>query len=401
MIENQRPFQLIESKTGNRAVAYAVGFGARVSARALYFLSWPFGKKAVKPLSLSEAGKNLKELYPFTESETKIMPLAIEDGSVDVSVIIPAYNAEKYIISCVDSVLGQKTAARVEVIVVNDNSGDKTMERLLKYGGEERVLLVDKKDGGSAAKARNEGLLHAKGRYIMFLDSDDFLPSGAIETLYGAITKSGADICQGGWQYIEKDETLGLTQRYINETYTGKKRAHVFDLPGMPWGKIYTRGLFDKIRFPESYCCFEDSIVHFLLFRSAKKIISVGETVYLWRKNPSGITATSQNSKKAVLSALIVKDLLKMNDALGLEKDSLYLMSLTMQLSNFCYANVRGLSGEEKEKVFAFCSALYKERVAQGEIKGLPYVIKNEAKALLSGRFDLWEKQGKLFQLMN
>ena len=133
------------------------------------------------------------------------MPLAIEDGSVDVSVIIPAYNAEKYIILCVDSVLGQKTAARVEVIVVNDNSGDKTMERLLKYSGEERVLLVDKKDGGSAAKARNEGLLHAKGRYIMFLDSDDFLPSGAIETLYGAITKSGADICQGGWRYIEKD----------------------------------------------------------------------------------------------------------------------------------------------------------------------------------------------------
>ena len=90
-----------------------------------------------------------------------------------------------------------------------------------------------------------------------------------------------------------------------------------------------------------------------------------------------------------------------MNDALGLEKDSLYLMSLTMQLSNFCYANVRGLSGKEKEKVFAFCSALYKERVAQDEIKDLPYVIKNEAKALLSGRFDLWEKQGKLFQLMN
>lgn len=400
MIENQRAFQWIESKTHIRCIALAVAFAARVCGRALLLLSSLFGKKVIAPVSLDEAEKALCELFPHDVSETNVPPLKNDDGAVDVSVIIPAYNAEKYIIACVKSVLGQTTAARFEVIAVNDGSSDRTMELLSSCAGDARLSIVDKKDGGSASKARNEGLLHAKGKYIMFVDSDDVLPQGAIEALYTAVKRENADICQGGWQYIEPNGELGLTQRYKKETYQGNKREYIFDLPGMPWGKIFRRELFEKIRFPESYSCFEDSIVHFLVFRSSEKIISIGETVYLWRKNPSGITSSSQNTKKAVLSALIVKDMLKMNDKLGLSEDGLYLASLTMQLSNFCYANVSGLSESEKERVFSFCSALFRERVAPDRIKELPFVIKSEAKAILSGRFDLWEKQGKLFQLI-
>ena len=170
----------------------------------------------------------------------------------------------------------------------------------------------------------------------MFVDSDDLLLPGAIRTLLEAAQRLDADVVQGGWQYLYTDGGYGPVQRYPAAVYTGAAAPERFELPGMPWGKVYRRELFAQIRFPAYYTCFEDAIIHFLVFRQAKSVASVPEVVYLWRKNPKGLTANSQHRPAAVQSYWIIEQLLAQDAALGLPHDALYRCSLTLQLSAFC-----------------------------------------------------------------
>ncbi|MFR9067499.1 MAG: hypothetical protein ACLVJH_11955 [Faecalibacterium prausnitzii] len=105
-------------------------------------------------------------------------------------------------------------------------------------------------------------------------------------------------------------------QRYPAAVYAGAAAPERFELPGMPWGKVYRRELFAQVRFPAYYTCFEDAIIHFLVFRLAKTVASVPEMVYLWRKNPKGLTATSQHHPAAVQSYWIMEQLAVQDAAL-------------------------------------------------------------------------------------
>ena len=95
------------------------------------------------------------------------------------------------------------------------------------------------------------------------------------ETLLEAAQRLDADVVQGGWQYLYTDGTRGPVQRYPAAVYTGAAAPERFELPGMPWGKVYRRELFAQVRFPAYYTCFEDAIIHFLVFRLAKTVASV------------------------------------------------------------------------------------------------------------------------------
>ncbi len=185
-----------------------------------------------------------------------------------------AYNAERYITECMDSVLSQAGGHRVQLIAVNDRSTDRTGELLSRYCGLPDVTLLELHRGGSAARARNEGLLHAVGRYILFLDSDDVLAPGAIDSLLRAVGRLEADVVQGGWQYIDEGGTRGAFQRYADAVYVGKCRADRFDLPGMPWGKPYRRELFSAI-FASRLLTAVVKILLFIFLYSAARSVSL------------------------------------------------------------------------------------------------------------------------------
>ncbi len=346
--------------------------------------------------ALEEAEKVYKKPVGASYPTERLLP---EKSGVDVSVVIPAYNAEKYLIECVDSVLNRSKRIGVQVIVVDDGSTDSTPELLKKYSDNENVEIVTQENSGSAANARNAGLLRAEGKYVMFTDSDDILLPGAIEKLYDAAEKNGSDIVQGGWKYVYDDGSFGYVQEYVSGNYTGEKRADIFDLPGMPWAKIYKRELFESIRFPSGYTSFEDAIIHFLVFRSAKVVSAISDVVYAWRKNSSGITSTSQGKPRAMQAYWITEELLKGDGFLALPHDELYRMSLIMELSNYCSENIEGLSEETRELIFKLCARLYGENRISSDIK-LPYALRIGEKALLTYDFGLWTAQGKLFRLM-
>lgn len=401
MIENQRTYQFVLSKTGSRQAAKLVGFGAKMFGIVFAFLASIFLQNRMKKSDIEIVKKEMEGICQKPECDTTNEQLMPFDKRVCVSVIVPVHNAQAYLTDCIESILNQNTTKSMELIFVEDYSTDDSRDILEKYKVQyPQIKIVQPQVGRSAARARNEGLRYATGQYILFVDSDDVLMSNAVECLTEAMEQTGADIVQGSWQYLYAEGQLGSKQQYAGAVYYGKRREMRLELPGMPWGKLYKRELFEEIRFPSGYTCFEDTIVHFLLFRKAEVVASITENVYLWRKNPQGITATSQSSSCAVQSYWIVEEMLKMDAKLSLPKDSLYAMCVIGQLTNFCYVNVKDMDDEIQKKIFALCCDLYDKTIRMQMTEHLPYALKLGNMALKNRRFELWKLQGKLYQLI-
>lgn len=130
-----------------------------------------------------------------------------------ISVIVPVYNVEKYLEKCIDSIVNQ-TFDHLEIILVNDGSTDHSLEICEKYKVQDkRIKVIDKKNGG-LSDARNVGTQVAMGKFITFVDSDDFIDSDMITYLYHLITQADADIsiCQ----HKEIDEKSGMINKYLS-----------------------------------------------------------------------------------------------------------------------------------------------------------------------------------------
>ena len=102
--------------------------------------------------------------------------------NIKISVIIPVYNVEKYIIECIESIINQ-TLKDIEIIVVNDGTKDNSIKIVEEYLSDKRIKIINKANGGLSS-ARNEGMKVAKGEYIYFIDSDDFINEDVLEVLY-------------------------------------------------------------------------------------------------------------------------------------------------------------------------------------------------------------------------
>jgi len=127
-----------------------------------------------------------------------------------VSVIVPVYNVEKYLESCVESILDQ-SYTNLEVILVNDGSPDKSpliCEKLKNT--DSRVIVINKENGGLPS-ARNAGLDAAKGEYIGFVDSDDTIDNEMYNKMVSKLSETGADICMCGYNYIVVDDGYSLS----------------------------------------------------------------------------------------------------------------------------------------------------------------------------------------------
>ena len=133
----------------------------------------------------------------------------------DLQIIVPAYNVEKYVAECLESILNQKTHYSYLVTVVNDGCTDKTPEILRSYQTKypERMEVINQENRGLSG-ARNAALKVLKGRYITFLDSDDVMPESAIEALLDKA--DGKDIIQGGWYTFEQSGEGVRHRKFIN-----------------------------------------------------------------------------------------------------------------------------------------------------------------------------------------
>ena len=118
---------------------------------------------------------------------------SLEMSDIKVSVIVPVYNVEKYLRQCLDSIINQ-TLKEIEILCINDGSTDSSPEILKEYEEKDsRIKIINKKNAGLSA-ARNQGLELAKGEYVSFIDSDDWINETFCEALYTAAKKYDSDI---------------------------------------------------------------------------------------------------------------------------------------------------------------------------------------------------------------
>ena len=214
-----------------------------------------------------------------------------------ISVIIPVYNVEKYIERCVKSVLNQ-TYQDFEILLINDgstdNSGKICEELAFKH---EQIRLIEQKNQGVSA-ARNIGIEKAKGEFLTFIDSDDFIDKNYLKILFDSLIKNNADISCCEYQRIGDVEIKKIKYRNkfyifdkvdIIKLYLGK------ELTG-PWGKLYRKKVFSKIYFPIGKR-HEDIATIFKVILNAKKLVYTNDELYFYYKNVSSFTKQKFNKR--------------------------------------------------------------------------------------------------------
>ena len=198
-----------------------------------------------------------------------------------ISIIVPIFNVEKYIRKALDSILNQTIGLEnLEVIMVNDSSTDKSGDIINGYAKEYEnfVAIHLPKNSGGAGKPRNVGIENSSGKYLMFLDPDDFYARDICETLYNKITTENVDVVFSNFYY----NINGITQKngLYFENFNEMKLKSIDDYPKLLithpslWSKIYTRKFIieNDIKFPEDLFS-EDRIFVLKTFLEAKGII--------------------------------------------------------------------------------------------------------------------------------
>ena len=215
--------------------------------------------------------------------------MRLDMAAPTISIIVPVYNVEKYLPRCIDSILAQ-TFRDFELILVDDGSPD-NCPALCDAAAEKdpRVVVLHQKNGGLSA-ARNAGLEIARGEWVGFVDSDDYIAPEMYETLYHtAISRGGGVqlvICS--YTYVdEEDNTLPRESPIKQEKVLD--RIEAMDLLGgdrswyyiTAWNKLYAKKLFDTVRFPVGKLHEDEYVVH-ELFWQCEKIAIVPQALYFY-----------------------------------------------------------------------------------------------------------------------
>ncbi len=225
-----------------------------------------------------------------------------------VSIIVPVFKTEKFLDQCVRSIVGQ-TFPDWELILVNDCSPDRSGEMIEDWARRDaRILTVTHPENRGVSRARFTGLEHARGRYVVFVDSDDWIPRRAIGLMYEAIEREAADIVIGSMAKVL--DSRGIVRSRARNTAAGSNRTasitqpELFDryfinyfgvnlIPSYMWGKIYRREVLDRAALePPPFSIFEDTVFNMMLHPYLSKIGFVTDTVYYYRFGGGTSTST-------------------------------------------------------------------------------------------------------------
>lgn len=227
-----------------------------------------------------------------------------------ISVIVPIFNVEKYLNRCVESILKQ-SYTDFELILVDDGSPDKCPAICDEYALQDKRIKVIHKQNGGLSSARNAGLEIAKGDYIAFVDSDDFIHPDYLRLLYQALKETGADISICDYKTIkdykiieEQNENIDKLEIYDNYSIFLLRSLDIF----VSWNKLYKKSLFKSIRFQEGKIN-EDIGVYYRLLYLSKKTVAIYNKLYYYFYNESGIMNSPFSEKKFASISFFIESL--------------------------------------------------------------------------------------------
>lgn len=310
----------------------------------------------------------------------------------DLSIIIPAYNVEKYIKDCIDSVINQITKYTYEIIIVNDGSKDDTLKILNEYMENENLTIINQENRGLSG-ARNSAIDICKGRYIMFVDSDDIILDNCIQSLLECGYENNADIVEGKYRnFTFKEELNDVGKKVKNDLNIYQydiDSKFILKCDGFAWGKIYNRELWNGVRFPEGLT-FEDTIIKFILARNSKKYIMIDNLIYGYRYNPTSITATACKNYTGLDSLYIMLYLLQDREKLKVKEDSILYILTIYQLSKYLYNRTSNFDDELLLHILVISKQILIS-IKEYRPKKIGFWMKNIEKSILDLDIENWK----------
>lgn len=322
----------------------------------------------LKAGSTRNAIKHLKFVgYTFPPLWNSLPPLRSE-SKVQLSIIIPVYNSEKYLRGCLMSILEQQTKYEYEVICINDGSKDNSLAILdeMKKQYPDKVRVYNQENCGISA-TRNRGISLATGEYIGFIDNDDTVSPYYVEKIINRAYETGADFIQTAYRNVTpQGEVLGEVSHGELVFDTSDEEITLKEAQGYIWGGAIRRSIFEKLRFPVGFW-YEDMINRLVVVRIARRIATISNPLYfylvhdtnasrtLWRSN--GVKSVDQVWLARQLSEYSIYELKK-------PVDKILYTQLLLEYSLILMFRMKMMDKKTRKAAFV---------IAAGYIKSLNY----------------------------
>ena len=215
-----------------------------------------------------------------------------------ISVIVPVYNVEKYLYKCIESIRKQ-TYNHLEIILVDDGSTDSSGNICDKFKEIDNRIRVIHKVNGGLSEARNVGIDCAKGDFISFIDSDDYIENNMLETLLNDLLSHSADISASAYDMVYSNYTIDIKEGNDLQLYTKEEALKVYlqtnNIGVIACNKLYKSYLFSNVRYPIGQH-FEDINTTYKLIANAKRIVYRPQIFYHYVQRNSSINGKGFNS---------------------------------------------------------------------------------------------------------
>ncbi|WP_203258692.1 glycosyltransferase family 2 protein [Hyunsoonleella ulvae] len=259
-----------------------------------------------------------------------------------ISIIIPVYNAEKYIERCVNSIVEQtKTFQDVELIIINDGSKDGSTDLLKELAKKNQSISLHEQENSGEGATRNTGLQLATGKYIWFIDADDYIDTGIFSSIYNVVKQVKPEMVVLSYKTVNPDGSVVSRFRLKDKTYTRNELIEASIFNNNVWSKVISRKLIasNKITFDPSLKTATDFDFSLRTIFYSKKIVTLKEAGYNYVIVPTSISNIRTNEHLERLandSVIVLKNLTSFLD----KNESSFPGSkaiFTLWLDNFVY----------------------------------------------------------------
>lgn len=309
-----------------------------------------------------------------------------------ISVIVPVYNVEKYLQECINSILNQ-TYSYLEILLIDDGSTDGSSKLCDEYALlDERVKVIHKQNEGLGL-TRNTGLKFATGKYVLFVDSDDYLARDMVETLYKFASEQDCDLCLCGYYRVYLEHLTQFNLPYNDTVFENEEVIHqvllemVCSLPKAKkdhllsmavWASLFKRELISRFHlsfYSERDYISEDILFNIDFLKNAKKVGMINHPLYYYRQ--SNVDSLTHQVRQDEMDRQIIQ-IEKIRDSLSQFLDeSLY----QLRLKRYCLAAFRSfiqksMSYQQSHPEFPFNQCLKKwvnHAVIKEAISDYPY----------------------------
>ena len=300
-----------------------------------------------------------------------------------VSIIVPVYNVEKYLVKCLDSLVNQ-SLKNIEIIIIDDGSSDSSPSIIDTYASKDKRVIAIHSTNGGVSSARNKGLKIAKGKYIGFVDSDDYVDSSMYERMVDVAERTKADCVQCEYETIydsgkvEVSGDAGKEELYGNlDAINALMRLHISN---SVWSKIFNRNSIEGLSFFEQWHFAEDFRFIAEFFNKCSKVCTIPDVLYhyyAWSGSLAhkgiresnlesldvydtleGIVGDSGPYRYAVLERELKDSLTFFNAAIGHGNIRKELIKKTADRIDHCRAGIKGnryISNSEKLMAWLIC----------------------------------------------